>query len=285
MSPALRAALAALCAGGAAVCQAQSLEAIMDRPAAPKWEAGLGAEALTIADYPASDEHRTLGFPYPYFVYHGRVFRADAEGSRIRRKLAPNVEIDVSGGGAFANDSSDNQARRGMPDLDFLLELGPSARVSFGDPGAGSGFTVLVPVRGVVSAGDAGVHWRGVVFEPELAYRRVRFLHGPLSLRLSLATEFASREVHDYFYSVDPAYATPARPAYAATSGYLGSTLGSQLTYAASPQLRVFALLRYHSYAGAANRDSPLFRDDDGYTASIGMSWSFLRSAEPAAAE
>lgn len=272
---------------GAAVwlaCCAAAAQSADSVPAArqPKWEAGIGGLALTLPEYPASDEYRSLLLPLPYFVYRGRVLRADEQGSRLRRRLAPYAEIDVSGGGALASDSSGSDARRGMPDLGYLVELGPNLRLGYAGALPRSTLVVNLPLRGVVSIGDPGVNWRGLRFVPELAYRLDGVLGTPLSLRLSLAAELASGALHDYFYTVEPRYATAARPAYAASAGYLGSSIGARVSRPLTRRLRGFATLRYYNYDGSASADSPLFRAHDGYTAALGLSWSLLQSREPA---
>ncbi|TJY65007.1 MipA/OmpV family protein [Sinimarinibacterium sp. CAU 1509] len=250
--------------------------------ALPRWEAGIAGAAFTVPDYPAADEYRSLALPAPYFVYRGRVLRADEEGSRLRRRLGANLELDLSGGGALSSDSSGSDARRGMPDLGYLLELGPNLRLTYPGPAHDSAVVVNLPVRGVISVGDGGLNWRGAVLAPELAYRADRYLDSRLGIWLSLATEFGSGALQRYFYEVAPRYATVDRPAYDADAGYLGSSLGLRGAYTLTPRLRLFASVRYYAYSGAANQDSPLFRRDDGYTAAIGLSWTVLQSSKRA---
>ncbi len=251
----------------------------------PKWEAGIALVAFSVPDYPASSDYRTLALPAPYFSYHGRVLRTDDEGSRVRRKLSPRIEIGISGGGALAADSSDSAARAGMPDLGYLVELGPNLRLSLAAPAPRARVTLNLPLRGIVSLGDPGVNWRGVMFAPSLSYWQPDFAASSLALRASFAAEFASRALQDYFYGVAPQYATAQRPAYTADAGYLGSSLGLRLTHTLSPRLRAFVALRYYNYAGAANADSPLSATEHGYTAALGMSWSFLQSPQAALPE
>lgn len=253
-------------------------------PARPKWEIGVSTIGFAVADYPASDEYRTRVLPFPYFVYRGRTLRADQQGSRLRRTLSPSVEIAVSGGGAFAVDSGGSEARAGMPDLGYLLELGPNLRLNWRAPMDARTYLNL-PVRGVLSIGDPGVNWRGLVFAPELGFVHPGPWGDATSLRVSLAATFATQALHDYFYTVEPRYVTPTRPAYAASEGYLGSSLGALASRPLGERLRGFVSLRLYRYAGAANTGSPLFRDNDGYTAAIGLSWSFARSREPAVAD
>lgn len=285
MAEGRRLAVALLLLLGARGAAAQSLPVADDGPAParpPKWEAGLAAFAIGMPAYPGSDEYRYLVMPAPYFVYHGRVFRADdEEGSRLRQILTPNVELDLSGGGALASDSSHSDARRGMPDLDYLVELGPKLRLSFDGLAPSSKLILSLPARAVVSIGD-DLGWQGFVFEPELAWQRGGLLHRRLGLRLSADATFATHALQRYFYEVAPRYATPERPAYAAEAGYVGASLSGRASWVFTPRLRGFVSLSYLNNAGSANEDSPLFRTPSGYLAALGFSWSFLRSREPA---
>jgi outer membrane scaffolding protein for murein synthesis (MipA/OmpV family) len=49
-----------------------------------------------------------------------------------------------------------------------------------------------------------------------------------------------------------------------------------------SPDLRLFGFLRYESYAGAANRDSPLMKKPTGASIGVGLAWTLARSQSPA---
>lgn len=255
------------------------------QPGQPRWEAGLAAGAYTVADYPGSDEYRTLAAPLPYFVYYGTVLRSDERGSRLRRVLTPNVEINVSGSGALSSDSSGSDARAGMPDLGYLVELGPNIALRFDGVDANSKIDINLPLRGVMSIGDPDLHWRGMSFSPDIAWRQRWPSHPSLGVRVGLGADFASTRLHEYFYEVAPEFSTPERPAYAADAGYLGATLNLRVTWSFTASVRGFVSASYYNYAGSANADSPLLRSDDGYSAALGLSWSFLRSTRTADVE
>ncbi len=248
----------------------------------PKWEAGVAGVTLKVANYPAADEYQTLALPAPYFVYRGRTLQSDDDGSRIRQVLTPNAELSVSGGGALSSNSSGSDARDGMPDLGYLLEAGPNLRLTYDGFAPKAKILVDIPVRGVVSLDHRDLHWRGAVFAPELAYQSQSFLHGKLTLRPSIGVEIASTALQRYYYEVQPRYATVGRAAYSASAGYLGASIGALATYELSRRVRVFAAMGYNNHAGAANRDSPLFRSVDDYSAVTGFSWSFFQSRQRA---
>jgi outer membrane protein len=261
---------------------AQALPSIDDIPAQvpdrPKWEVGIGALAFITPNYPASDDYRTLAFPAPYFVYRGRVLQADDEGSRLRHRFTPNIELGFSGGGALSSNSNDSGARRGMPDLDYLVEAGPNLRLSFDGPTPRSKLQLDLPVRAVFSVGS-DLRSRGFTFAPELAFMSSYLRKDRLTLRLSLGSDWATEALHDYFYEVEPRYAIEGqRPAYSASAGYLGSSIGTRLTYAFTPRVSGFAAVRYYQYSGAANENSPLFERDDNTSLVVGFIWSLWQS-------
>lgn len=90
----------------------------------PLFELGVMAGGGYLADYPAADESQFRGLALPYFVYRGEILRSDEKGLlRSRLIHSENFEFDISLDGSFPADSNDN--RRGLPDLDWLGEIGP----------------------------------------------------------------------------------------------------------------------------------------------------------------
>lgn len=92
----------------------------------PLWELGVVIGAGYAPDYPAADEYSARILPLPYFVYRGKVFRSEESGLlRGRIVQTARVEFDVSVAGAVDTKSHQNDARRGMPDLDWMGQIGP----------------------------------------------------------------------------------------------------------------------------------------------------------------
>ena len=89
---------------------------------------------------------------------------------------------------------------------------------------------------------------------------------------------FYDRNYHDYFYSVDPRYATPQRPAYRAAGGaYSGSQAGLAWSKRYS-KFWVGSYLHFDSLAGASFVDSPLVRRRYDWSAGFGFAWIVGRS-------
>ena len=92
----------------------------------PLWELGAGLTLLQMPDYSGSDKNRLYLLPYPYFIYRGDILNIDRERISGRVFKTDNILFDFSFFGQAPVDSSDNEARRGMPDLDPTFEVGPS---------------------------------------------------------------------------------------------------------------------------------------------------------------
>jgi outer membrane scaffolding protein for murein synthesis (MipA/OmpV family) len=263
----------ALCLLAAA---AQAEEAPREKPL---WELGVAAGGAWLPDYPAAGQNHFNAIGLPYIVYRGDFFRSDEKGLlRGRFVKSRDFELDVSLSGSFSADSSNNDARRGMPDLDYLVELGPRIQWTVARAAKWAKLDFELPVRAVFSTDLKSVDYRGFLAQPELAYQHDNFLESGLALKLGVSASFADVNLQDYFYRVEPQFATPTRPAYEADAGYLGSRLQLVLTKALGPALRVFAAGRVDFHQGAANEDSPLFREDVTYGAGLGVVWSIFRS-------
>src|SRR6218665_1313939 len=224
--------------------------------ARPLWELGLATFGTHGPNYPASRSDRWRGALVPIAVYRGMFFRVDDGGVRGRLVNTPRFELDVSGAAAF-NPRAD-QARAGMPGLDYIFEGGPQAiyRVPLA---GGHQFSGHLKWRAVMSTDWKRIDSRGWVIEPEARWQIRRWPDAASTVQFSISATWASEKLQDYFYQVDPVYATPDRPAFDARAGYFGSTLraswGRRL--GATTVLNVGTSLAGHD--GAANRHSPLF--------------------------
>ena len=268
---------ACLAAALAAPLPAPAFAQGAEREAQPLWEAGVGGGALYAPDYPASDEHGLNGLALPYLVYRGDIFRL-GDDSIVKGVLmvTERFEFDVSFDASFDADSDGNDARRGMPDLDFLGEAGPRLTVDLGQYRQG-GLQLALPVRAVFSTDFSDLDHRGFLFNPELSYRRAGFFDG-MHMSVELGATFATERLQDYFYQVDARFANAARPAFDADGGYMGSELDVGFSFRLQQRLRLFTGAQAAYRGGAANEDSPLYRDDLTISFGAGFVWSLYES-------
>jgi outer membrane scaffolding protein for murein synthesis (MipA/OmpV family) len=258
-----------------ALAQAQPAERNL-----PLWEAGIGAAAFSTPAYPGADDRSNRGLVLPYLIYRGKVLRADQNGVGARLLNTDKVEFDVGFAGSLPAASSDVDARRGMPDLGTLVEFGPRVKYKFADMGEQGRLRLELPLRAVIEA-RGGLRRQGWTMEPRLVWEK-RGEAARWTMEAQLGAVFGDRRISRYFYEVQPQYATADRPAYQADSGLLLVRTGLFGTYRLKPELRLFGFVRYESYAGAANRDSPLMRKSTGASVGMGFAWTFARSQERA---
>jgi outer membrane scaffolding protein for murein synthesis (MipA/OmpV family) len=244
----------------------------------PKWEVGLAGGELYSPHYPASNESRARSIVVPFGIYRGDFLKV-GDGSFIKGVFLDedNIEFDFSFNGAFNADSSDNEARTGMPDLDYLLEFGPSVTVKLREDNK-SRFELGLPLRVVVSTDLSRFEHQGYVFNPQFRYQRPRVFGSKTRIVSSLGFTFTTDELQEYFYSVDPAYTTISRAQYDAKGGYLGANLVLALSYPVTRDLRFFWGSRLDWYKGAQNENSPLFTDNTTLSFSFGFTWRLAQS-------
>ena len=251
--------------------------------AQPLWEFGAGGVALSAANYPASSEQNFIALAAPYIVYRGDVFRiGGGHGARAVVLEKSDFEIDLSFGGAFSAESEDNTVRQGMPELDFLFELGPQliykvTDISF-DGGGKARLNTQLQIRSVFSTDFRGVDQQGHVIESILSYQQRGVLFDNTGLNISFSMTYASEKLQDYFYQVDSFYSTNNRKQYDAKGGYLGSELSVGLSFSMVENIRGFfgGSVKFHQ--GAANTDSPLYEEDITYSLGLGFVWRLYES-------
>jgi outer membrane scaffolding protein for murein synthesis (MipA/OmpV family) len=248
----------------------------------PLWEFGLGATGLYLPDYRGANQGRGYVFPLPFVAYRGERFKVDREGIRGIFFDTDRVELDVSLFGTPPVDSSKNQARQGMPDLDATLEVGPVLQITLArDRKIDYNYRLQLrlPARAVFPT-DV-VHWSyaGWVFYPHLALDlRPEFLGGRWNVGFNAGPLYATRQYNDYFYSVAPQFATPDRPAYQAPGGYSGWVALASISRRFD-KVWVGAYVRYDTLSGATFESSPLVKRDYALSAGIGIAWVFAESA------
>lgn len=241
----------------------------------PLWEVGLGVAGLSLPDYRGSDEQREYLLPLPYVQYRGKFLQVDREGARGKLFSSDRLRLELSASAGPPARSDDNEARRGMTDIDPTIEMGPLLEITLSRDGFHDrSWTIRLPWRAVVATDLAHYEGIGWVFAPSLNYEMRK---GGWDLGAAAGPLHASEKYHDYFYEVTPDFATATRPAYDATSGYSGS----RLTFTASRRFRDFwvgAFARYDQLSGAAFDDSPLLKKKASFMAGAGIAWILAES-------
>jgi MipA family protein len=252
----------------------------------PLWELGAGAGVLRMPDYRGSDESRYYFLPYPYVVYRGGILKVDEQRISGQIFKTDRVLLNFSGFGAVPVKSSNNSARAGMPDLDPTFELGPALRINLTDDKDNEyKLSVALPLRAFFSTDFSSVRREGWIFSPRLNLEKNDIIpQAGLNLGVSAGPMFTDSSYNAYFYTVDPVFATPTRPAYSAGGGYGGSTV----TVGLSKSYKQFIFNAFVSadfLYGAVFEDSPLVKTKISVMSGFSFSWIFLKSAKTVAAD
>jgi len=176
--------------------------------------------------------------------------------------------------------SNNNDARRGMPNLDPTVELGPQINITLaGSRGADYQLDLQLPVRQVWAVDWPQLHSVGRIFSPMLNLDvRNRWPGQGWRLGLQAGPQFADSDYHGYYYGVDPTYSRPDRPAYSASGGY-GGMQGTVSLSRRFDNFWVGAFFRATDLHGAVIDDSPLVRQKTNLMGGLGVSWIFSHSS------
>lgn len=248
-------------------------------PVLPRWEAGAFGLLVSQQAYPGSDQQVQRSLVLPFLIYRGERLRSERGGAGLRAFKADAFELDLGASAALGSSAKRIDARRGMPDLGTLVELGPRLRWTLARQADGSTWRLDLPLRSVHDLSD-GLQRRGASFEPALKWQ------GPMGsgffVNTGLSAVVADRDLAHTFYGVEASQATAGRPAYSARAGLLTWRVSGSVAWRMGTNWNAFTYARMDSVAGAANEASPLVRRTTGVSAGLGVSYTWQRSSLPA---
>ena len=243
----------------------------------PLWEAGGGIAVLDFPDYRGSDERHTLTLPLPYFIYRGDFLKADRDSLRGQFYKDDRLDLHLSANGSIPVESDDNRARRGMPDLDATLEIGPNLIVSLMRSDT-MHLDLRLPLRAVLATDFSRMQDQGWVFQPQLNIDFTDGFPGPgWDLGFAAGPLYGNRRYHNYFYGVATQFATLGRAAYDAPGGYGGFQFLASLSKR-FPSYWVGGFVRADTVSGATFENSPLILKKETFSAGFAFAWIFGRS-------
>jgi MipA family protein len=254
-------------------------------PDEPLWELRVGASGLYGPVYPGASENKLNGVGAPLFIYRGERIRFGEYG--VARAIAAETrrfQLDVSLDAAYA--AEDAEARAGMPDIDYLFQIGPQAVYRLMDTGwtadGRTEVTAFLPVRGVAATDFSSIDHAGWLAEPAIAFRRQYAGERRHSWTARLFASFADEDLQAYWYEVAPAFAIAGRPAYDAEGGYLSTGVNLSWTRELTEDFQIFLTYQGRYFGGSANADSPLLEEDWTNAVSVSFVWTALQSRRPA---
>ena len=256
-------------------------------PDEPLWELRIGGSGLQAPDYPGAEDESFNWVAAPIYIYRGEKIRFGEYGvARAITAETPRFELDISADAVYSANSEDDGARAGMPDLDYLFQIGPQAVWNIHDTGwtanGRQNLTLLAPVRAVAATDFSSVEEGGFIAEPMLTYRRRYSGDLRQSWSASLFWTFVDSDLAEYWYEVAPEFATVERETYEAEAGFVSTGWRVSWTKELTDRFQVFLTYQGRNFDGAANQDSPLLREDTTHAGSISFVWKVLQSRRPA---
>lgn len=241
----------------------------------PLWEIGVFGMAVSQQVYPGADQQVQRNLVLPYLVYRGEWLRVERSGIELHKMLGSQMELDLGVSASLGSNRDAVDARRGMPAIGTLVEVGPRIRWTLSPITPPGRWRADLALRSVLDASD---RWRkkGLVMEPQLVFEQRT--NSGLQWSGSAAMVFGDERMADTYYGVAPRYQTIHRASYSAKSGLISTRLSAYVSNAVTPELRIAGGLRIDAVAGAANRSSPLVRQNSGVTGGVWLIHTLVRS-------
>jgi MipA family protein len=243
----------------------------------PKWELALGAGAVSLPYYPGSASSRTFVFPAVVPLYRGKYLKLDDDGLRGELYDSDRFDLDFSVDFNFAVDSDDVEERLGMPDLDHIVQVGPSLEWML-KKYDNNEWLFKLGLRAAIAVDGVDFNTTGFTANPQLTWYR-KFDAWKRSWRLGITGGllFGTEKYHDFYYQVDSEFSTAARRQFDAGVGFSGFR-GIASMVSRSPKSWIALFARYENYSGASYEDSDLLGSSDGLTVGFVYSRFLFRS-------
>jgi len=226
------------------------------------WRLGLGVAAVDYPAYPGAKQRDLLISPIPWAEYQSERLSVGRDGFAATLGESKFARLDLSVSGSLPVDNARGSLRDGMPDLELMVEIGPSLELAIWS-GRQQALELHLPVRKVLAVASASsIYGEGYVFDPRLHYSRnsewrLGSRSAAVEWELDAGVLYGDRDYTQLFYQVDPQHATANRAAYRAESGLVGVRLSSTLTVDSGPWL-LMGYLRLFDLGSSDNRASPL---------------------------
>jgi MipA family protein len=243
----------------------------------PEWQLGAGAGVIDFRLYPGSRDNKTYLLPLPYFTYLSKYLEVD-RGLRGLFPFDSNWYLDVSADFGLPVKSDDSAARLGMPNLDAVIQIGPSLEYTIdGKRSSTREFRFELPLRSAIALDIEQQTNEGWIAEPRLVYEQRRSGRTGLNAKARAGLRYATQSYHAYYYDVNTSDVTPQRSLYQADQGYSGLVVDISAAWRHDNVL-IWGILRYENLNHGVIDDSPLVEDKHYYFIGLGVTWILASS-------
>lgn len=241
------------------------------------WELGAGLTGINLPLYPGSAENKNYLIPFPYLRVKSKYFEIN-EGVRGFFYQSPDFRFNISADLGVPVSSDDSSKRNGMPDLNTVIQIGPSMEFIFaGGRKQPFEFRLELPVRTAIASDLRNTDNIGWIAEPRITYETLRPFKTGWAYLVSSGLRYATKDYHQYYYDVPSAFTTVNRPFFEADKGYSGLFVDMVGNWREEDFI-YFAFIRYQNLNNTAFEDSPLVEDNNYVSVGLGMVWIFAGS-------
>ena len=244
----------------------------------PIWEYGVGLGFVRFEQYPAAGKYSQLFIPFPTFQYRGRIVRADdREGAKAYLWKHDSWTVEIAGTGTPPLDSDDNEFRKGMKDLPWILAVGPELVYKFNRD-----FDFGLGVFQAITTNFQDTRLAGGFFEGIFTYTSedVRSRKFKTLTKYFLTFKSATAEIQDQYFGVRIRDVTSLRPQFHARAGFL-SVEASVFKSFKLGRTAVYVGANYADYSFAENKKSPLYRSSYQLNYLFGVTYVLGESTRP----
>jgi outer membrane protein len=246
---------------------------------AAELELGVGPFVTSLPKYIGSDEQDDYFLPFPYIYYKSSKIEVDRNAFTGFLWHKNNWYLDFSASGNIPVKSNDTKARYGMPDIDFVGEVGPVVKYFFvGDFDISEKLFLGIHTRKAFSSDFSSIKTVGWSYGVSLEYSKKQpsFFYGNLSINTSINVDFSDDDYLNYYYGVTDQYTRTGRDTYAAKGGYKGSSLSLGFTWD-NDRVWLGSFIKYNVLNGSQQQDSPLVKKDNNVSLGLGLVWIFYK--------
>ncbi|MEE4245782.1 MAG: MipA/OmpV family protein [Kangiellaceae bacterium] len=236
-------------------------------------EYGIGLSVIDVPQYAGSNESINFALPFPYAVIESDKLKINREGVRSELFDYNNWSLNLSFAGQLPLDSDDSNARRGMPDLEWMALAGPALNYQFVETDSNN-VKFSLPLHLAFEFTSESVNGMGYELAPSVRWEHTIASDDTIWRSILMATRYYSDEkLNDYYYSVAPQFANSERAAYSSESGLGGYQMMLGITRRHN-DIWIGSFFRYRSVSSAVFSDSPLVKQN--YNWYVGVAFAYI---------
>lgn len=243
---------------------------------ADELRAGGGVFAASLPSYPGAKHKEEHILPFPYFYYRSDDLKVDREGLIGYLWNTDNVYLDYSMAAAIPVDSEEVAIRKGMPDIDWRFEAGPSINYYWqGDPKAIKKTVVGAYSRVVLSTDFSDISGKGLRSGIQFLHQQPAF-NDNFIWQTKVDVRYTNSNLLNYVYGISEQYTNEQRVTFQAEQGYSGTRLSTGFVWQ-HKKLWLGAFVRADFLNGTEQLESALVQESTSYSAGIGLAWIFYQ--------